>query len=102
MFIGTGVFFLIFLVIIYSQIFQAYRVKQVLTNRIKLIENREGEDVVVPEISKEMIPFAFNFTDISADTSYWVNRCYASHYHLKTVRTGLQVSASEENYKNFN
>ena len=64
--------------------------KPILTTTPKeetvIFNENKGSDVMVTPVSKAEIPFAFSYVDISTDTSYWVNRCVALHYGLKTVR----------------
>ncbi len=77
----------VFIFILSLQVFKAMTVKKEIAVRELLYNQNKKTDVVVPEISASGIPFAFTFTDISSDSSYWVNRCVARHYDLKTVRT---------------
>lgn len=87
-FLSGAVFLLmIFIFIISLQLFKANSLNILKNEReIKLIQQK-GEDVAVSSINDQNIPLAFTFTDISPDTSYWVNRCVAKYYGLKTVRT---------------
>jgi len=86
-FIYGSIFFLsIFLSIIFFQLFRAQEIRHQLAEREQIYTSHKGMDVAVAPISKADIPFAFLFTDIRPDSSYWVNRCVALHYELKTVR----------------
>ncbi len=87
-FIYGSIFFLAFFIgVICFQLFKANAVKLQLAGRERVYIHSGGMDVAVAPISKKQIPFAFIFTDISTDSTYWVNRCVALHYGLKTVRT---------------
>lgn len=84
---GSVFFLSLFICVIAFQMMKANAVKQQLSTRELLYEKNKGMDVAVTPVPKSSIPFAFLFVDISADSSYWVNRCVALHYELKTVRT---------------
>jgi hypothetical protein len=87
---GSMVFLSVFICILIFQMTKAYSVKQKLSEREKLFSTMKGNDVVVPSISKSSVPFAFSFVDVSPDSSYWVNRCVAMHYQLKTIRSDIK------------
>ncbi len=84
--VGSTVFLSLFIGVLIFQMTKAYSVKQKLAAREIIFKTMKGNDVVVSSISKSDVPFAFSFVDVSTDTSYWVNRCSALHYQLKTVR----------------
>jgi len=83
---GSTIFLCLFTGILVFQMIQAYSVKQKLNERETVFKSMEGNDAIVPSIPGKDIPFAFSFVDISSDSAYWVNRCVALHYGLKTVR----------------
>jgi len=76
-----------FLILISAQTYKANPLKNKLSEREKFMVQRKGIDVSIRAIDKKEIPLALTFTDISSDSSYWVNRCVAKYYGLKTVRT---------------
>lgn len=77
-----------FLTILGFQFFKARLLHQKLELREHMLSMaKKGSDVEVNAITRNEIPFVFTFTDISPDTTYWVNRCMASDYKLKTIRT---------------
>ncbi len=87
-FVAGGLLFLsVFLAVIVFQLFEARSVKKQLAGRELIFLNSKGRDVIVPAVPLRSIPFAFSFTDISDDSSYWVNRCVAQHYGLRTIRS---------------
>jgi hypothetical protein len=87
---GGSIFLCLFIGICFFQMKEANAIKQQLKERETIFNSGKGNDIVVTAITKAEIPFAFTYVDISPDTSYWVNRCVARHFELKTVKTGLQ------------
>ncbi|MCX6291415.1 MAG: DUF6056 family protein [Bacteroidetes bacterium] len=91
----AAVYFGIFISILSYQLINAGNVKEELAGRERLYEQSKGMDVAVAAIPGRNIPFAFTYTDISEDTSYWVNRCVAQYYQLKTVKSGMKEASGD-------
>jgi len=81
-------FFGMFLSIIIFEAVKAQALNEKLKKREQVFAERKGKDAVVTPINKNEIPFAFSFTDISSDSTFWVNIYVAKYFNLKTVRTG--------------
>ena len=84
---GSSLFLSIFLGIIFFQIIKASALKKKLLDREQSFRQEKGKDVTVLSIPANLVPFAFTFTDVSGDTAYWVNRCVAQYYELKTIKS---------------
>jgi hypothetical protein len=84
---GTSLLFICFCSILIFQLIKAAEIKNQLGGRELIFLTNKNKDVIVDAVAKEKVPFAFTFTDISSDSSYWVNRCVANYFGLKSVRT---------------
>lgn len=83
---GSVIFLFTFICIISFEIWKVNALQQTLSKREKLYDINHGKDVVVDAIQESKVPFAFTFVDISADSTYWVNKCVALNFGLKSVR----------------
>jgi hypothetical protein len=84
--IGSATILMLSVSVMVYEIAGGYSLKKKISVRQRIFDNNKGKDVVADEIESTDIPFAYNFTDITSDTSYWVNRCVALNQGLKTVR----------------
>ena len=84
---GCQAFLILFISILAFEMNQAISLQKEIAARERIYQEQKNKNVEVASIGVSKIPFAFSFTDISKDTSYWVNRCVALHYGLKTVST---------------
>ena len=69
-----------------SQAFDARFVKQQLASRDAKLRNMRGTDVVLSEADFVRPPYTRRFEDLATDSSYWLNRCVADHYGLKSIK----------------
>lgn len=84
---GGILFHMVFLGILFFEVWKVNMLHQTLGKRERTYDINHGKDVVVDAIAEASVPFAFIFVDISPDSTNWVNRCVATNYGLKTVRT---------------
>ncbi|CAN5601029.1 hypothetical protein BH11BAC1_BH11BAC1_28810 [soil metagenome] len=87
---GSIVFFSLFIGIVIFEMVKVNALHIELESRETQYQMNQGADVNVAAIPETNIPFAFTFVDISADSGNWVNRCVATNFNLKTVRTVIK------------
>lgn len=76
---------LIFIVTASTQLFDASYVKNQLQSRENRLRKSAGQNVTLSEEDIIRPPLTRRFEDISSDSSYWLNRCVASYYGLKSI-----------------
>lgn len=77
---------LIFIITAASQAFDARYVKTQLAIREAKLKLMKGQDVILTEADYVRTPVTRRFEDLASDSSYWLNRCVASHYGLKSIK----------------
>jgi hypothetical protein len=77
---------MVFIVIGSSQVFDARYVKGQLALRDAKLKSLRGQSVVLTEEDFVRTPTTRRFEDLSTDSSYWLNRCVADHYGLKSIK----------------
>jgi len=76
----------IFIITSASQAFDARYVKAQLVHRDTKLKSLKGKDVVLTEADYVRTPVTRRFEDLASDSSYWLNRCVAEHYGLKSIK----------------
>lgn len=84
---GSSLFLLVFIGFLSFETWKVYALHHTIIEREKTYDLNHGKDVVVNAIQESDVPFAFIYVDISPDSAYWVNKCVALNYGLKSVRT---------------
>jgi len=69
-----------------TQLFDARIVKGQLAQRDAKLRGLRGTDVVLTEADFVRPPYTRRFEDLATDSSYWLNRCVADHYGLKSIK----------------
>jgi hypothetical protein len=69
-----------------SQVFDARYVKGQLALRDAKLQSMRGQLVVLTEEDFVRTPTTRRFEDLSTDSSYWLNKCVADHYGLKSIK----------------
>jgi hypothetical protein len=82
----SGLILMVFIVIGVSQVFDARYVKGQLALRDAKLKSLRGQLVVLTEEDFVRTPTTRRFEDLSTDSSYWLNRCVADHYGLKSIK----------------
>jgi hypothetical protein len=77
---------LVFCMIAGSQLFDARIAKAQLGQREGKLRSLRGADVVLTEADFIRPPFTRRFEDLATDSSYWLNKCVAEHYGLKSIK----------------
>jgi hypothetical protein len=77
---------MVFIVIGSSQVFDARYVKGKLALRDAKLKSLRGQLVVLTEEDFVRTPTTRRFEDLSTDSSYWLNKCVADHYGLKSIK----------------
>lgn len=66
----------------------AYQIKSQIKQRENIALNSQGKDLTFIDLSNDdKLPFFYQFTDLSDDSTFFHNRSYARIYNLKSVRT---------------
>jgi len=81
-----GLVLMVFIVIGSSQVFDARYVKGQLALRDAKLKSLWGQSVVLTEDDFVRTPTTRRFEDLSTDSSYWLNKCVADHYGLKSIK----------------
>ncbi len=76
----------IFIITAMSQAFDARYVKNQMAQRHSKLKSLQGQNVVLTEQDFVRTPATRRFEDLSSDSAYWLNRCVADHYHLKSIK----------------
>jgi hypothetical protein len=76
----------VFIITAASQAFDARYVKAQLVQRDTKLKSLKGQDVVLTEADYVRTPVTRRFEDLASDSSYWLNRCVAEHYGLKSIK----------------
>ena len=69
-----------------SQAFDARYVNGQLKQREVKMKSLQGQDVVLSNNDMVRTPTTRVFEDLATDSSYWLNRCVADHYGLKSIK----------------
>jgi len=77
---------MVFIVIGGSQVFDARYVKGQLALRDAKLKSMRGQSVVLTEDDFVRTPTTRRFEDLASDSSYWLNKCVADHYGLKSIK----------------
>jgi hypothetical protein len=77
---------IIFITIGGSQVFDARYVKGQLALRDAKLQSMRGQTVVLTEDDFVRTPTTRRFEDLATDSSYWLNKCVADHYGLKSIK----------------
>jgi len=57
-----------------------------MAQRHSKLKSLQGQNVVLTEQDFVRTPATRRFEDLSSDSAYWLNRCVAEHYHLKSIK----------------
>jgi hypothetical protein len=77
---------IIFITIGGSQVFDARYVKGQLALRDAKLKSLRGQSVTLTEEDFVRTPTTRRFEDLATDSSYWLNKCVADHYGLKSIK----------------
>jgi hypothetical protein len=77
---------IIFITIGGSQVFDARYVKGQLALRDAKLKSMRGQSVTLTEDDFVRTPTTRRFEDLATDSSYWLNKCVADHYGLKSIK----------------
>ena len=77
---------LVFCVIAGTQLFDARIAKAQLGQRDEKLRGLRGTDVVLTEADFIRPPYTRRFEDLATDSSYWLNKCVADHFGLKSIK----------------
>ena len=77
---------LIFCLVAGSQSFDARNTKKQLGQREEKLRGLRGTAVVLTEADFIRPPYTRRFEDLATDSSYWLNKCVADHYGLKSIK----------------
>ena len=69
-----------------SQAFDARFVKKQLASRDAKLRQLRGQDVVLNEDDFVRTPATRVYEDLATDSSYWLNKCVADYYGLKSIK----------------
>lgn len=85
------IFLLGVLYITTSHMIALLQVKSEILKREQIITSNSNKnvDVVVYPIDKSKLPFSYTFSDITEDTSHWINQAVAKTYNVKSIRVEL-------------
>lgn len=76
----------VFIITAGSQAFDARYVKGQLKQREAKLNYLKGQDVVLTNNDMVRTPTTRVFEDLATDSGYWLNRCVADHYGLKSIK----------------
>lgn len=82
----AAVLLLVGIVVGLSQAFDARFVKQQLTTRDAKLRTLKGQHVLLNEDDFVRTPATRVFEDLATDSSYWLNKCVADYYGLKSIK----------------
>lgn len=77
---------LLFCITAGTQLFDARIAKAQLGQREEKLRGLRGTDVVLTEADFIRPPYTRRFEDLATDSSYWLNKCVADHYGLKSIK----------------
>jgi len=81
-----GSVLIVFCALASSQVFDARLSKTQLAQRDTKLRSLRGTDVVLTEADFIRPPYTRRFEDLAIDSSYWLNKCVADHYGLKSIK----------------
>jgi hypothetical protein len=67
-------------------VFDARYVKGQLALRDAKLKSLRGQSVTLTEEDFVRTPTTRRFEDLATDSSYWLNKCVADHYGLKSIK----------------
>lgn len=77
---------IIFFVTIVFQTYDAYIVKGMMAKRVQYLKSKKGQDVYFKRDDLVNPPKTRDFLDISADSTYWLNKCACEYFELKSIK----------------
>jgi hypothetical protein len=81
-----GLVLIIFCAVAGGQVFDARLSKSQMAQRDAKLRGLRGTDVVLTEADFIRPPYTRRFEDLATDSSYWLNKCVADHYGLKSIK----------------
>jgi hypothetical protein len=75
-----------FCIIAGTQLFDARIAKSQLAQRDARLRELRGTSVVLTEADFIRPPYTRRFEDLAVDSSYWINKCVADYYGLKSIK----------------
>jgi hypothetical protein len=76
---------LVFLIIGLSQAFDAYNTRKRIIQRDAKLKGLKGQVVVLGKEDNIKEPITRRFEDMGSNPNYWLNRCVADYYGLKSI-----------------
>jgi len=82
-----SIVFVSYLFVIIPHNLKAYEIKKKIIKREMFLseQGNENKDIIAKKLRIKNIPFSLRFTDISDDSTNWVNGCVAEYYNLKSI-----------------